>query len=129
VSQEFASKLSSVTVSVEDLAHAANAINEMPEAERDWNGAMTALIPLFIDEPDKLLAVRSRLFSVSRIVQTKGLPAWTHATAATEAKFDTAVWLAAATEPLVVTEEGEASFERGSFVRRVLSIATSRGHA
>jgi len=118
-----------VAVTVADLREAGEAIHSLPLGDRDWEGRAMAMVRLFKGEPNKSMAVECRLTAMSRMLQSGTLPGWsTPASSDGSVNVAEPVWLATATEPLIL-EERDAYFDPASFLNKVLLLAQAEGNA
>lgn len=119
--------LNAVKVTVSDLRRASDAVHALPEGERDWEGRLIAMVRLFPKQPDKGLSVEHRLAAMAKMVAGGALPGWSMPEAPDgSTMIAEAVWLAAASEPLVLSER-DATFDCARFRARVLSLAQPEG--
>ena len=124
-----AARLNAAHITIDDLLFATEEVHKLPPEDRDWEGRLHLMARLFKGEPDKGLAIEKRLAAMSALIGSGSLLHW----ALPEAPYDSVkiaepVWLAAASEPLLLTER-DAYFEPTSFLERVLSLAEPDGNA
>lgn len=122
-------ELNAVAVTVADLREAGEAIHALPLENRDWQGRAMAMVRLFKGQPNKSMAVECRLTAMSRMLQSGTLPGWSMPPSS-DGSVNVAepVWIATATEPLVL-EERDAHFDPASFLNKVLLLAKAEGNA
>ena len=126
---KLAAELNSVRVSLDDLILASRKVHDLPPEDRNWAGRLHLMTRLFEEEPHKAVAVEHRLMAMSKLVSSGVLPNWVlPQTSDGATQIAEPVWLATASEPLLIGER-EAYFEPNSFLNRVLSLAEPDGHA
>jgi hypothetical protein len=122
-------RINAVHITLDDLLFASEEVHKLPPDDRDWEGRAHLMARLFSGEPDKAFAVDARLTAMARLIRAGALPGWTLPTAPDgSVQISEPVFLATATEPLILREH-DASFERQSFVTRVLELAKPDGCA
>ena len=124
-----AARLNSAHITIDDLLLVTEEVHKLPADDRGWEGRLHLMVRLFKGEPDKGLAIEKRLVAMSALIDSGSLPHWAlPETPDGFVKISEPVWLAAATEPLLLTER-DAYFEPKSFLERVLSLAEPNGNA
>ena len=124
-----AAQLNSAHITIDDLLLATEEVHKLPPEDRGWEGRLHLMVRLFKGEPDKGLAIEKRLVAMSTLIDSGSLPHWALPEAPDgSVRIAEPVWLAAATEPLLLTER-DAYFEPTSFLERVLSFAEPDGNA
>lgn len=124
-----AAQLNATRITIDDLLLASREVHKLPPDDQGWEGRLHLMVRLFKGEPDKGLAIENRLMAMSALVASGTLPHWVLPEAPDgSVQISEPVWLAAATEPLLLKER-EAYFEPKSFLERVLSLAEPDGHA
>lgn len=89
--------------------------------------AICTSVIVFEKQPEKGQAVFFRLRALAKLMRQDGLRGWTITGAEEDGTFaNAAVFGAAAEQPLIFVD-GDAAFERESFLKRVLEIAEPRG--
>jgi len=122
-------RINSARVTVEDLRLATETVHNLAPEHRDWEGRAIAMVRLFPDDPDMALAVEHRLLAMSRLIASGRLPGWAKPEGLDGSTLVAeSVWIAAATEPLILGEH-EARFDEPSFIDRVLALAGAEGNA
>ena len=122
-------QLNSVRITIDDLLFVTEEVHKLPPEDRDWEGRLHLMVRLFKGEPDKAMAIEKRLVAMSTLVASGSLPHWALPEAPDgSVNIAEPVWLATATEPLLLTER-DAYFEPESFLERVLSLAEPDGNA
>jgi len=125
--RNFEASINAVHITLDDLLLASEEVHKLPPGDRDWEGRTHLMARLFSGEPDKALAIDARLTAMARLIRAGALPGWALPTAPDgSTQISEPVLLATATEPLILGEH-DASFDRQSFVRRVLELATPDG--
>ncbi|MDD5058276.1 MAG: hypothetical protein PHQ60_10410 [Sideroxydans sp.] len=124
-----AARLNSAHITIDDLLFVTEEVHKLPPEDRDWEGRLHLTVRLFKGEPDKALAIEKRLVAMSALIDSGSLPHWALPEAPDgSVKIAEPVWIAAATEPLLLTER-DTYFEPTSFLERVLSLAEPDGNA
>jgi hypothetical protein len=124
-----AARLNAAHITIDDLLFVTDEVHKLPPDDRDWEGRLHLMVRLFKGEPDKGLAIEKRLVAMSALIESGSLPHWALPEAPDGSmKIAEPVWLAAAAEPLLLTER-DAYFEPTSFLERVLSLAEPDGNA
>lgn len=89
--------------------------------------AICTSVIVFEKHPEKGKAVYFRLQALARLMKQDSLKGWTITGAEEDGTFaNGAVFAAAAEQPLMLVD-GDVSFERESFLKRVLELAESQG--
>lgn len=122
-------RVNAAIVTKEDLLRVTEAVHNLPENERDFEGRTIQMIKMFPKQSDKCMAIDLRIMAMDEMIGLGTLPGWA-LPQQEDGSFLIAepVWIAAATEPLVFTEK-EAHFNPKTFLERVLSCATPEGQA
>ena len=124
-----AARINATHITIDDLLLVTEEVHKLPLEDRDWEGRLHLMVRLFKGEPDKALAIEKRLMAMSTLVASGSLPHWSLPEALDgSVNISEPVWLATATEPLLLTER-DAYFEPKSFLERVLSLAEPDGNA
>jgi hypothetical protein len=123
------SDLNAVRLREEELSEAlaaARKAQEEGETNR-WTGIMTT-VRLFNNSPEKAKAIIFRLQALATMIEKDELGVWTHGygISITPEIALTALVSAAADHPLSIID-GYVSFEKESFLRRVLELAEPQG--
>tara|TARA_R110002072_G_scaffold95501_1_gene210578 strand:+ start:1549 stop:1932 length:384 start_codon:yes stop_codon:yes gene_type:complete len=122
-------RINSAKVTKEDLLQVSEAVHNLPEKERDFEGRTILMIKMFPGESDKCMAIDLRIMAMNELIGSGTLPGWA-IPQQEDGSFLIAepVWVAAAAEQLVFSEK-ESYFDPEAFLERVLSCATPEGQA
>ncbi|MHB1609859.1 MAG: hypothetical protein ACYCXX_14750 [Acidiferrobacter thiooxydans] len=124
-----AARLNATRVTADGLLLASSEVHKLPLEDRGWEDRLHLMARLFKGEPEKGLAIEYRLMAMSTLVASGTLPHWALPEAPNgSVHIAEPVWLAAATEPVLFKEQ-KAFFEPKCFLKCVLSLAESDGHA
>jgi hypothetical protein len=125
----FLSDLNAVRLKEEELSKVLAAARKAQEtgATNNWTGIMTA-IRLFNNSPEKAKAIIFRLQALASMIEKDELGGWIlgYGTSMMPAIAQKALVAAAANHPLSIIN-GDVSFEKESFLRRVFELAEPQG--
>ncbi len=122
-------RINSVVVTVEDLLATIKEIHGLPPEDCDWESRTFLMASLFSEEPDKAMAIDSRLIAMSEMIDAGHLPGWTLPKESDGSVIIAeSVWKATAEQPLKCDAQ-KIYFDKDSFLERVLELAEVEGHA
>jgi len=106
VIMKFKDRINSARVTDSELIEATRAFHELPEKDRDFEGRSILLVQMFRGDPDKVMAIDSRLRALAVIVESGKLPGWsTPVQEDGSSLLAQPVWQAAATVPLIFNSD------------------------
>jgi hypothetical protein len=127
--QNFLNDLNAVRLREEELSRVLAAARQAQEEGKtdNWTGIMTT-VRLFNDSPDKAKAIIFRLQALAVMIERDELGEWVlgYGTSLMPTIAHKALVSAAADHPLAIIN-GDVSFERESFLHRVLELAEPQG--
>lgn len=122
-------RLNSERFSADDLLEIAEAVHDIPEERRDWEGRMFLLAKRFPKQHYRAMAADYRLTAMSALIAQKILPLGVlPQTPDGSHMVGECVFEAAALEPLLV-RGNEPFFEPEAFRQRVLELTDADGKA
>ncbi len=126
---DMVARLNSERFSADDLLEVSDAVHEIPEDRRDWEGRMFLLAKRFRGQHYRAMAVDYRLTAMSKLIEKGILPLGVLPQAPDGSHMvGESVFEAAATEPLLL-RGSEPHFEPESFRKRVLELTDADGKA
>jgi len=120
--------LNTITVEKEDIENVANEINNYHEERFDADSFSDFITSVFFDgNRQKADAVLFRLSAFATLSRNTDLTAWASRLGEDNSvSIHPAIFSAAACEPLILID-GQISFEKDSFLKRVLELAKTNG--
>ena len=126
---DMVARLNSERFSAEDLLEISDAVHDIPEDRRDWEGRMFLLAKRFPGQHYRAMAADYRLTAMSALIAKNILPLGVLPQAPDGSHMvGECVFESAALEPLLL-RGNEPFFEPESFRRRVLELADTDGKA
>jgi hypothetical protein len=126
---DMVARLNSERFSAEDLLEISDAVHDIPEDRRDWEGRMFLLAKRFPRQHYRVMAADYRLTAMSALIANNILPLGVlPQTPDGSHMVGECVFEAAALEPLLL-RGNEPFFEPESFRQRVLELAETDGKA
>lgn len=122
-------RLNSERFSADDLLEISDAVHDIPEENRGWEGRMFLLAKRFPRQHYRAMAADYRLTAMSALIAKNGLPHGVLPQAPDGSHMvGECVFEAAALEPILI-RGNEPFFEPESFLRRVLELTEVDGKA
>ena len=126
---DMVARLNTERFSTDDLLEISDAVHDIPEERRDWEGRMFLLAKRFPRQYYRAMAADYRLTAMSELIAKTILPLGVQPQAPDGSHMvGEAVFEAAALEPLLL-RGNEPFFEPESFRQRVLELAETDGKA
>lgn len=126
---DMVARLNSERFSADDLVEISDAVHDIPEDRRDWEGRVFLLAKRFPRQHYRAMAADYRLTAVSALIAKNILPLGVLPQAPDGSHMvGESVFEAAALEPLLL-RGNEPFFEPESFRRRVLELTDADGKA
>ena len=126
---DMVARLNTERFSTDDLLEISDAVHDIPEERRDWEGRMFLLAKRFPRQHYRAMAADYRLTAMSELIAKNILPLGVLPQAPDGSHMvGEAVFEAAALEPLLL-RGNEPFFEPESFRQRVLELAETDGKA
>lgn len=126
---DFLEQINEVEITIDDLLDVAEEVHKLAPEDRNWEGRAFTMARMFKGQPHKAMAIDSRLTAMSEIIESGSLPGWAlPKTKDGSVGVAEPVWRATAKEPLIL-EGNQTTFNKESFLNRVLSYAEPEGHA
>jgi len=126
---DFLEKINEVEITIDDLLNATEEVHKLPPEDRNWEGRAFTMAKMFKGQPHKAMAIDSRLTAMSEMIENGNLPGWAlPKDEEGSVGVSEPVWEATAKEPLILNGNS-TTFNKESFLNRVLSYAEPEGNA
>ena len=123
-------ELNSVSVTAKDLIAVVETMNEEADTNDPWPVGFHAIRKLFKSDIPKAQAVHSRLTALSELLSQKNARGWSLPNPSGEGFIvNDLMFEVAATEPLILDDDGDTHFEPETFFKKVFGKATPEGKA
>jgi hypothetical protein len=115
-------EVNNTPVSLEDIIAVIQGAGELEPGDRDFTSHTLVAIRLFPGKPEKVKSIMFRLEALARFIEDEGTSGWALALPSGAVLTQKPVFAAAAIHPLI-DKDNQLSFDRDSFLQKVLELA------